>query len=99
MKSYKQRLAAKRKGSHGPKDTELADIGIRSSARNMSNGTDRNVIKRKRVGKVLKEKKHMNELLFDMLPHFARLIRKDRTVLAANRLARDDGGTNQRVGP
>ena len=90
-KSVKWGVAAKSKGSHGPKDTELADIGIRSSVRNMSKGTDRDVTKRKRAGKVLKEKQHMNEALFDVLPHFAMLIRKDRTVLAASRLARDAG--------
>ncbi len=90
-KSIKQGLTAKRKVSPGPKKTELANIGIRSSLANMSKGADRNVTKRKTAQKVLAEKHRLNELLLDSLPHLAMLIRKDRTVLAANRLARDAG--------
>ncbi len=90
-KPIKQPLAAKGKVSHSPKTTQMADVGIRSSVANMSKGTDRKVTKRKRTGKVLEEKQRLNELLLDSLPHIAMLIRKDRTVLAANRLARDAG--------
>jgi len=90
-KSIKQGLAAKRKVSPGPKKTELANIGIRSSLTNMSKGADRDLTKRKRAQKVLEEKQRLNELLLDSLPHIAMLIRKDRRVLAANRLARDAG--------
>ncbi len=90
-KSLKQPLAAKSKVSPGPKNTQPADIGIRSSVANMSKGTDRDVTKRKRAQKALEERQHLNELLLDSLPHIAMLIRKDRTVLAANRRARDAG--------
>ncbi|MBN2294273.1 MAG: PAS domain-containing protein [Pirellulales bacterium] len=48
---------------------------------------------RKQTEKVLgeEEQQQLNELLLDALPHFAMLIRKDRTVLAANREAREAG--------
>jgi signal transduction histidine kinase len=39
----------------------------------------------------LPEKEHLNALLLDNLPHPAMIIRKDRTVLAANRIARQLG--------
>ncbi len=90
-KSIKRGLAAKRKVSPGPKKTQRADIGIRSSAANMSKGNDRDLTKRKRAQKVLEEKQRLNELLLDSIPHTAMLIRKDRRILAANRLARDAG--------
>ena len=49
------------------------------------------VRERDRSEDALKEKNRLNELLMDSLPHFAMLIRKDRTVLAANRIAREAG--------
>ncbi len=64
---------------------------VKQPLANMSKGTDRDVTKRKRAQKVLEEKHRLNELLLDSLPHIAMLIRKDRTVLASNRLARDAG--------
>ena len=90
-KSAKQGLAAKNKGTHRPKDTELADIGIRSSLANMSKGTASDGTEPKGAQKVLEEKQNLNELLLDSLPHNAMLIRKDRRILAANRSARDAG--------
>ncbi len=45
----------------------------------------------KRAEDVLPEKQRLNELLLDALPHPAMLIRKDSTVLAANRMAREVG--------
>jgi PAS domain S-box-containing protein len=45
----------------------------------------------KQAEEVLREKQRLNELLLDALPHPAMLIRKDTTVLAANRMAREAG--------
>ena len=90
-KSVKRGVAAKSKGSHGPKDTELADIAIRSSRANMSKATASDGTEPKGAQKVLEEKQNLNELLLDSLPHTAMLIRKDRRILAANRPARDAG--------
>jgi len=45
----------------------------------------------KRAEEVLPDKQRLNELLLDALPHPAMLIRKDTTVLAANRMAREVG--------
>jgi len=41
--------------------------------------------------KALKESGQVNKLLLDSLPHSAMLIRRDRTILAANRKAREAG--------
>ncbi len=46
---------------------------------------------RKRAEEALREKTRLNELLLDSLPFPAMLIRRDRTVLAANRIAREVG--------
>ncbi|MHC4871684.1 MAG: PAS domain-containing hybrid sensor histidine kinase/response regulator [Planctomycetota bacterium] len=50
-----------------------------------------NITERKEAEKALAEKNRLNSLLLDSLPHPAMLIRKDRTVLAVNRLAREAG--------
>ena len=41
---------------------------------------------REKYGDALHVKIRLNDLLLDSLPHFAILISKDRTVLAANRI-------------
>ena len=58
---------------------------------NIGKDADRDLAERNRDQKVLDQKHRLNELLLDSLPHIAMLIRKDRRVLAANRLARDVG--------
>jgi len=47
----------------------------------------------KQAEEVIPEKQRLNELLLDALPHPAMLIRKDTTILAANRMAREVGAT------
>lgn len=49
------------------------------------------VTDRVQVEEELKIKQHLNEVLLDSLPHPAMLIRKDRIILAANRIAREVG--------
>lgn len=49
------------------------------------------VTERVHVEEELKIKQRLNELLLDSLPHPAMLIRKDRTILAANHIARKAG--------
>jgi len=49
------------------------------------------ITERKRAEQTLKEKQRLNELLLDSLPHFAMLIRKDKTILATNHLSRKMG--------
>ncbi len=49
------------------------------------------IMQRKRVEEELLESAQLNELLLDSLPHPAMLIRRDRTILAANRIARESG--------
>lgn len=44
-----------------------------------------------RAEAALKEKQHLNALLLNSLPHPAMLIRKDKTILAANRIAQEIG--------
>lgn len=39
----------------------------------------------------VQEKQHMNQLLLDALPHHAYLINGERTIIATNRIAADDG--------
>lgn len=46
---------------------------------------------RKRTEDAQREIAQLNQLLLDTLPHPAMLIRKDRTIMAANRIARDAG--------
>ena len=47
--------------------------------------------KRKKIEKALQESNRLNALLLDSLPHPALLVRRDRTILAANRIARESG--------
>ena len=49
------------------------------------------ITERKQVSRELLEKQRLNQLLLDSLPHPAMLIRRDRTVLAANRMAYEVG--------
>ncbi len=49
------------------------------------------ITQRKRAEAELRRSAHLNEMLLDSLPHPAMLIRRDRTVLAANRAAREEG--------
>jgi len=50
-----------------------------------------NITRRKQAEAALREIQQLNELLLDSLPHPAMLIRKDRTILAANKIAREAG--------
>ncbi len=54
-------------------------------------GIFRDITERKQAEEALKERNRLNELLLNSLPHPAMLIRKDRTVLAANRIALEVG--------
>jgi len=58
-------------------------LGIRAS--------NRDITARKEAEMSLQETAALNELLLDSLPHPAMLIRRDRTILAANRIAREVG--------
>ena len=49
------------------------------------------ITERKEVEIELRERNRLNELLLDSLPHPAMLIRRDRTILAANEIARETG--------
>ncbi len=51
----------------------------------------RDITERKRAEQMLVEEKHLSELLLDSLPYPSMLIRRDRTILAANRTAREAG--------
>ena len=48
--------------------------------------------KLKEAEDALKETQRMNEILLDTLPHPAMLIRRDRVIVAANRIVRNSGG-------
>jgi len=52
---------------------------------------EKKTAERKRAEEMLRESLRLNELLLDSLPHPAMLIRRDRIVLAANRIAREVG--------
>jgi PAS domain S-box-containing protein len=54
-------------------------------------GALRDVTERRRAERRLAESRRLNQLLLDSLPFPAMLIRKDRTILAANRIAREMG--------
>ena len=58
---------------------------------NIGKGAHEDFTERKMAQNTLEERFRLNELLLDSLPHIAMLVRKDRKVLAANRLARDVG--------
>jgi len=45
----------------------------------------------KKIEKALRESNHLNALLLDSLPHPALLIKRDRSILAANRIALENG--------
>ncbi len=49
------------------------------------------ITERKRAEQMLREEKRLSELLLNSLPHPAMLIRRDRTILAANQTAREVG--------
>ena len=51
----------------------------------------RDITERKRVEVAIRESKQINEMLLDSLPHPAMLIRQDRTILTANKIAREFG--------
>ena len=53
----------------------------------------RDISARKRTEEELQRSAKLNELLLDSLPHPALLIRRDRIVLAANRIAKEMGAT------
>jgi PAS domain S-box-containing protein len=55
----------------------------------LSSGTD--VTERTRAVEALRHSARLNELLLDSIPHPAMLVRKDRVILAANRMARETG--------
>ena len=51
----------------------------------------KDITDRRRMEAAVRERQHLNELLLDALPHPAMLISKGRTILAANRIAREAG--------
>lgn len=53
--------------------------------------TIQKVIRERKLRESLHKSARLNELLLDSLPHPAMLIRRDRTILAANRVAREFG--------
>ena len=54
-------------------------------------GALRDITDRRRTERRLAESRRLNQLLLDSLPYPAMLIRKDRTIVAANRIAREMG--------
>jgi PAS domain S-box-containing protein len=49
------------------------------------------ITQRKNIEEELRIKQHLNEILIDSIPHSAMLIRKDRKIIAANKIAREVG--------
>jgi PAS domain S-box-containing protein len=54
-------------------------------------GIARDITQQKQTAEALRESNRLNELLLDSLPHPAMLIHRDRSVLAANHIAREAG--------
>jgi signal transduction histidine kinase len=54
-------------------------------------GAVEKVIRQRKLRDALRESARLNDLLLDSLPHPAMLIRRDRTVLTANRIAQEMG--------
>ena len=107
----KQRAAQRLKGMSPPDDYEFRIItaeGKTKWVRLLATWLDfqgepailANIIdidERKRAEELQRETERLRATLLDGIPHPAMLIRKDRTILAANRHARESGRQNRRT--
>jgi len=80
MKMAKNRRRANESPGTGTTDARHADAAIKDSPVSAPSG-----------GEPSRRSERLNELLLDSLPHPAMLVRRDRIVLAANRIAREVG--------